>query len=82
LEGWIVNAIGAICGVVIGVILCLIQQHYGIIKLGNGSEYIISAYPVVVQAWDIVLVTATVLILSLISVWIPVRKCKANNTRK
>ena len=82
LEGWIVNAIGAICGVVIGVILCLIQQHYGIIKLGNGSEYIISAYPVVVQAWDIVLVTATVLILSLISVWIPVKKCKANNTRK
>jgi lipoprotein-releasing system permease protein len=82
LEGWIVNAIGAICGIIIGVILCLIQQHYGIIKLGNGSEYIISAYPVVVQAWDIVLVTATVLILSLISVWIPVRKCKANNTRK
>ena len=75
LEGWMVNAIGAIGGVVLGLIICLVQQHFGLLKLGNGSEYIISAYPVAVQAWDVVLVTIIVLVLSLISVWIPVRKC-------
>jgi lipoprotein-releasing system permease protein len=75
LEGWMVNAIGAIGGVVLGLIICLVQQHFGLLKLGNGSEYIISAYPVAVQAWDVVLVTIIVLVLSLISVWIPARKC-------
>ena len=73
-EGLIVNAIGAIGGVIIGLAVCLIQEHFGLLKLGNGSEYIISAYPVAVQAWDILFVIATVFLLSLISVWIPVRK--------
>ena len=75
-EGWLVNAIGAIGGVVIGLTICLLQEHFGLLKLGNGVEYVISAYPVAVQGWDILLVIGIVLILSLISVWIPVRKIK------
>jgi lipoprotein-releasing system permease protein len=73
-EGWLVNAIGAIGGVIIGLAVCLVQEHFGLLKLGNGSEYVISAYPVAVQAWDILFVIGTVFLLSLISVWIPVRK--------
>jgi ABC-type lipoprotein release transport system permease subunit len=76
LEGWIVNALGAIGGIIVGLIICLLQEHLGLLKLGNGSEYIISAYPVDVQGWDVLLVTVTVLALSLISVWIPAKKCK------
>ena len=75
-EGWLVNAIGAIGGVVVGLTICLLQEHFGLLKLGNGVEYVISAYPVAVQGWDILLVIGIVLILSLISVWIPVRKIK------
>ena len=75
-EGWLVNAIGAIGGVVVGLTICLLQEHYGLLKLGNGVEYVISAYPVAVQGWDILSVIAIVLILSLISVWIPVRRIK------
>jgi lipoprotein-releasing system permease protein len=75
-EGWLVNAIGAIGGVVVGLTICLLQEHFGLLKLGNGVEYVISAYPVAVQGWDILSVIAIVLILSLISVWIPVRKIK------
>lgn len=73
-EGWLVNAIGAIGGVIIGLAVCLVQEHFGLLKLGNGSEYVISAYPVSVQAWDILFVISIVFLLSLISVWIPVRK--------
>lgn len=76
LEGWIVNALGAIGGIIVGLIICLLQEHLGLLKLGSGSEYIISAYPVDVQGWDVLLVTVTVLALSLISVWIPAKKCK------
>ena len=75
-EGWLVNAIGAIGGVVVGLTICLLQEHFGVLKLGNGVEYVISAYPVAVQGWDILLVIGIVLILSLISVSIPVRKIK------
>jgi lipoprotein-releasing system permease protein len=75
-EGWLVNAIGAIGGVVIGLTICLLQEHFGLLKLGNGVEYVISAYPVAVQGLDILLVIGIVWILSLISVWIPVRRIK------
>ena len=75
-EGWLVNAIGAIGGVVVGLTICLLQEHFGLLKLGNGVEYVISAYPVAVQGWDILLVIGIVLILSLISVSIPVRRIK------
>lgn len=75
-EGWLVNAIGAIGGVVVGLTICLLQEHFGLLKLGNGVEYVISAYPVAVQGIDILLVIGIVLILSLISVWIPVRRIK------
>ena len=73
-EGWLVNTIGAIGGIIIGLAVCLVQEHFGLLKLGNGSEYVISAYPVAVQAWDILFIIGIVFLLSLISVWIPVRK--------
>ena len=75
-EGWLVNAIGAIGGVVVGLTICLLQEHFGLLKLGNGVEYVISAYPVAVQGWDILFIIGIVSILSLISVWIPVRRIK------
>ena len=75
-EGWLVNAIGAVGGVVVGLTICLLQEHFGLLKLGNGVEYVISAYPVAVQGLDILLVIGIVWILSLISVWIPVRRIK------
>jgi len=70
-EGWMISALGATIGLVIGLIVCLIQEHFGILKLGSGTEYIISAYPVTVQASDIFLVACIVFILGAIAAWIP-----------
>lgn len=74
LEGWLVNALGALGGLIAGLSVCLLQEHFGLLKLGNGTEYIVSAYPVSVQGWDIMLVTIVVLILGALAAWIPVRK--------
>lgn len=52
LEGWLVNIIGAIGGMTFGLIICLLQEHFGLLKLGNGVEYIISAYPIKIQGWE------------------------------
>ena len=74
LEGWLVNSLGAIGGLAIGLGVCLLQEHFGLLKLGNGSEYVLNAYPVAVQGWDIALVSAVVLVLGAVSSWIPARK--------
>lgn len=76
LEGWLVNTIGAMVGLILGLGICLLQEHFGLLKLGNGEEYIISTYPVAVQWWDIILVIAMVFALSVLSAWIPARKIK------
>ena len=75
-EGWFISALGAMIGLVIGLAVCLIQEHAGILKLGSGTEYIISAYPVAVQAVDIFLVASVVLCLGFMAAWIPAKRIK------
>ncbi len=74
LEGWFISSLGTLTGLVLGVLICLGQQHYGWLKLGTGSEYIISAYPVQVQLPDIALVAAIVLALGFVAAWYPAHK--------
>lgn len=76
LEGWFISALGTLLGIIIGVLICLGQQHFGWLKLGTGSEYIISVYPVQVQIADILLVAAVVLTLGFVAAWYPSRKLK------
>ncbi len=74
-EGWLISIMGAFVGVVIGVILCLLQQYFGILQLG-GSNFIIDAYPVQLQFTDIILIFATVVAMGFIAVRYPVRFIK------
>mgnify|MGYP003469963260 FL=1 len=79
IEGWFISALGTLLGIVIGVLVCLGQEHFGWLKLGTGSEYIISVYPVQVQIADILLVAAVVLALGFVAAWYPSRKIKVEN---
>lgn len=76
-EGWLISSLGALCGIVIGTILSLMQDYFGIIKLGNGEEYVIPAYPVDVQISDIFLTMFIVLLLGYLAAWIPANKIKS-----
>lgn len=73
-EGWLISALGAMVGLAIGLIVCLAQEHLGILKLGNGTEYVVSAYPVAVQTTDVLIVAAVVLVLGFLAAWIPARR--------
>ena len=74
LEGWMISGIGALAGIVIGVLLCLLQQTFGFIKLGESSgAFIIDAYPVRVVPMDILAVFVTVLAIGFLAAWYPVR---------
>jgi ABC-type lipoprotein release transport system permease subunit len=50
-EGWLVSLCGLLAGLVIGVALALVQQHFGIVKMPGG--FFLQAYPVVLQAGDL-----------------------------
>ena len=76
-EGWMISLLGAAIGLLTGVMLSLGQQYFGWIKLGTGTEYIISAYPVQVQALDVLLVAVVVCLLGFLAAWIPSRKIKS-----
>ena len=52
LEGWLISLLGLVIGLVLGVALVLLQQKYGLIRMPG--SYIISAYPVILKASDIV----------------------------
>lgn len=80
LEGWMISSLGALIGLALGVVLCLIQQHYGLIKLGSGEDYILSAYPVVVHGLDICITALVVLLLGFIAAWYPTRKITTYST--
>ena len=72
-EGRMISAIGAIIGLLVGLLLCWLQQQYGIVRLGSTEgSFVIDAYPVSVHPWDVVIVFLTVLAVGFLSVWYPV----------
>lgn len=62
-EGLIISVVGGLIGLLIGIIAVLIQEHFGIIRLGNGGNYIIDAYPVALEFSDVALVFLTISII-------------------
>lgn len=72
LEGWMISLLGLAAGLVVGIGLALLQQTTGIVKMpGN---FAISAYPVVLQAGDVLLTAAGVAIIGLLISLLSVRK--------
>ena len=72
-EGRLISALGAIIGIALGLLLCWMQQTFGLIKLGSTSgNFIIDAYPVSVHPTDIILVFITVLAVGFVAVWYPI----------
>jgi len=70
-EGWMISGVGAISGIVLGALMCLLQQYFGILKLGTG--YVVNAYPVLTNPMDLLLVFVTVLFMGFLAAYYPVR---------
>ncbi|WFE85789.1 ABC transporter permease [Parabacteroides chongii] len=72
-EGWMISGFGAVIGIVIGLVLCLLQQHFGFIKLGQtAGAFVIDAYPVRVVFTDLLVAFITVAAIGLMAAWYPV----------
>lgn len=73
-EGRLIALSGAVAGILLGVFLCLLQQKFGLIALGNNGTFLVDAYPVSVHLTDVLLVLFTVIVIGFLCVWYPVKR--------
>ena len=67
-----VTIVGAISGMAIGIILCLLQIRYGWLTLDLAAE--LQPYPVTIKATDVAVVILLVLAVGYLAAVYPVRK--------
>lgn len=73
--GMMLNVIGCLIGLVVGVLFCVLQQRFGFIKLAQDS-FVVDAFPIKILLWDIIRVVLIVLIIGALSVRIVSKKIK------
>ena len=73
-EGRMIAALGAVVGILLGLLLCWLQQEFGLVGMGGSTGmFVINAYPVSVHYSDILVIFLTVIAVSWVAVWYPVR---------
>lgn len=72
-EGRLISIGGALAGLLLGFVVCWLQQTYGFLKLDSMGSFVISDYPVKMMWTDFVLVLVTVVGIGLLASWYPIR---------
>ncbi len=65
-EGLLIALVGVLSGMAAGFAVCLLQQEFGIIKMGE--NFVVSSFPVAMRAVDFVAVFVLVSLLSLVAI--------------
>ncbi|RAJ75581.1 lipoprotein-releasing system permease protein [Chitinophaga dinghuensis] len=72
-EGLIIAGIGALLGLGLGTAFCLMQQHWGLIRL-EGTSFLVDTYPVSIHLMDYVLVMVTIVVIGVLASWYPAKR--------
>jgi ABC-type lipoprotein release transport system permease subunit len=72
-EGWLISLAGVVTGLLLGAFLIWLQQTFGLIRFQGEGDFVVEAYPVILQWSDVVSVFFTVSIIGLLAAWYPVR---------
>jgi lipoprotein-releasing system permease protein len=73
IEGILLSLSGAVVGIILGAIVCILQMKYGFVKINGGTTFILDSYPISMRAIDFVKVFGAALVIGIISSWIPAR---------
>lgn len=73
MEGWMISIGGAMIGLLLGALVCWLQQQFGFLKLENMGTFLVDDYPVQMQLTDFVIIFFTVVVIGLLASWYPVR---------
>jgi lipoprotein-releasing system permease protein len=71
-EGVLWSVFGGIVGLLLGLGVCVAQQYFKLIRLGEG--FIVDAYPVKINITDILIVLFTILFVGILAAWFPASK--------
>lgn len=72
-EGLLLAAIGAVGGILLGILLCWAQMKFKLVPIQGGS-FLIDYYPVRMLPPDFLLVAGTVALVALLASWVPSRR--------
>lgn len=82
-EGWLISFSGIIIGVVLGVAISFLQQHFGLLKLGGTpGAYLVDAYPVIVKLSDVMLSFIIVCAICISTIIYPIHNLKKQLSAK
>ena len=71
-EGWLVSLLGMFIGLVLGIVLVLLQERFGLVPMpGN---FLVTSYPVVLKAGDLLWTVLGVAVIGFLMAFIPSRK--------
>ena len=73
IQGWMIVLFGAIAGLLIGGVLCYLQDVFGFFKVTGSGTYIIDAYPVAIRWSDFALILVAVISVSFLTIYFPVK---------
>lgn len=76
-EGWLISFSGVLIGLVLGVGISFLQQHFGLLKLGGTpGAYLVDAYPVIVKFTDVLLTLVIVCVICISTIIYPIHNLK------
>lgn len=71
IEGLLITFIGAILGLIFGVLVCWLQIKFSLIRFSEG--YVVDAYPIKILPSDLLLIISMVFIIGFLAAWYPIR---------
>ena len=76
IEGWMISLLGCVIGILLGALLCVLQENMGFITVPSGDGMTVMPYPVELQVSDILIVFATVALMGLAAAYYPASQIK------
>jgi lipoprotein-releasing system permease protein len=80
-EGMIIAFSGAISGLIIGLVICIAQQRFGLVSMGMETS-IVDAYPVKMEAGDFISTGITIFLITMLISYRPAAKASRINIKE
>lgn len=74
-EGVLICAVAVVAGLIVGFVVCWIQQQFGIIRMGDGN-FVVNAFPVAMRPIDFLITFVLVMAISSVAVALTVERSK------
>lgn len=79
LESLLMTAVGAFSGLFLGLMICILQIKFKIVKFAPGTSFVVDAYPVKLLLSDFLIIFITVIVIGTLTALIPISKLKINH---